>query len=271
MAENTFKVLILGGAVEGAQFATELAKARPDITIGIVVKQPRAAFTKQLKKAPKNAKITVIQQEGLFLQYYKGLLYLTLDTPDKARVFGHYMVIATGDKPVLGKFMGVPHVYTSIEDFPENAGFKNILVVGKSNATLTTALKLAKTIERVFVTTNAIEFEATEATTKRLMKAGNISLLPNCDISTVDHNGQTIQQIMLSCYASLPCEAVLLLEPKRVPDVPAISTQIIKQDLNGGILADEHLIVNQIPNIFAVGRCIIQENQDIQTIIDRIK
>lgn len=271
MTENNFKVLILGGAPEGAQFAVELAKAQPDTTIGIVVKQPRAAFTKQLKKAPKNAKITLIQHEGIFLQYYKGLLYLTLDTPDRDRVFGHYMVIATGDKPVLGKFVGTPHVYTSMEDFPKDADFKNILVVGKSNATLTAALKLAKTAERVFVTTDTVEFEATEATTKRLMKAGNISLLPNCDISVVYHDGQTIQQITLSCYATLPCEAVLLLEPKRVPDVPAISTQMIKQDLNGGILTDEHLVVNQIPNIFAIGRCIIQENQDTQTIINRIK
>lgn len=270
---TNFKILVLGADPIGYSLAKQLILAKPGVTVGIMVPNKQQYLSGLPKKMQVDTHITLVEATPIWMQYVKGLIHLTTTT---SKYFAEQLIIATGERPQLGD------VLTSIKNrvIPADqldeltiTAQTALMVLGSTPEAAKVVLKLAKTAARVFLVTEQPVFKFTPNMLAKIARAGNISLLPNCYPSSAHQNqstGTNEVEVELNTYAKLKCDAIIYCEPPMVPNVPAISTSILKLADTGAIETGEDFTVNQIPNVFAIGGCATNTSTELTTLVNTV-
>lgn len=248
MTNQVYDIIIVGASSEGIALAKYFIAKTNTAKIALV-----SSHFKNLPENTNLTNITLIEQEVLFISYFRGLHAFNLS--NKTSIFSKYTVIATGSKPIKSAFKG-NNIHYNIQKFKKAEKYlKQAVVVGQDNRAVEYAIALAKKFKYVYLCSTTLQLNCDKVLANKVNLIANIVHLPNCKVISCKHSKDNVlTEVVLDTYSVINC-AALVFSLGRTPDIPSIQKQLYELNKEGTIKVKAFNEFTNIPNMFAIGEC----------------
>ena len=243
-----YDLLIVGASKLSFYVVKKLKEKQPSIKIAVISSNFDHIEQKQLDK------VDFLQDTVAYLDYFRGLVRVYTKT---SYYCAKYIIISTGTSPLFNedfitdKLLKVAS--SDYRDLPENSQELNLVVLGTSNTTVSTAVDLAKHFKQVYVCSPNMTFRLGNKIKEKIAKLKNIKIFNNCTVVDYDLVDNKLVTVTLDTYAKLDCSKLVIIS-QRKPDIPPAFSRVCQVDEKGAIMVDQIGRTN-LKNIYALGGC----------------
>ena len=251
-----FDVIIIGDSKAGNAAVKSIASANRNIKVAFISRDFKSSTTRDFLN------VEYIKDEVLHTDYNRGLFGCYLN--GGARHYCTHLVIATGVRyaPFKAGSKIIPGVLNPADELPKAAKQQVAVVVGNSSADVKLALTVAKKYKYVYLCSNTLELDITDALRKKLDSIENILTLRNASITKAAFDDGTLVSVTLDNYANITCNSIFAIT-EATPETEFISEKLIGKE-NSYLQTTDSAQSILVPKCFAIGNCVYKSTKKIK-------
>jgi thioredoxin reductase len=253
-----FDVIVVGDSKAGNSTIKSIAGANRKIKTAFISREFKQSTTRDFLN------VEYIKGEVTFTDYKNRLFCCYLANGD--RYYCTHLIIASGlgyapfkigNKTLAG-------VLNTINEIPKAANTKGhvAIVVGNRDADVKLAFAVAKKYKYVYLCTESMKLDVTEATRKKLETTENLLTLYNTSITKAVFEEDHLISVALSSYSKITCNAIFAIT-EAAPETTFVSEKLISKE-NGYLVTSNIAQSLLVPKCFAIGSCASKSTKKMQ-------